>query len=87
MRLVAWNALNATNCGIVRRALFQAVQAQETTAGDMNGDSILDVSDVTKLISLVLNGNNDANAGDMNADGVLDVSDVTKLIAMVLSTD
>ena len=54
--------------------------------GDLNGDGVLDVSDVTALISMVL-GNIPANPalGDLNGDGVVDVADVTALIALVLN--
>ena len=56
--------------------------------GDANGDSIVNVTDVTMLINAVLNDNfsaiNEANA-DMDGNGVLNVTDVTMLINMVLN--
>ena len=55
--------------------------------GDLNGDGALTIGDVTKLISIVLNGNYDPSlldCADMNGDGTLTVSDVTRLIAIVL---
>jgi surface protein len=54
--------------------------------GDINGDGIVDVSDVTMLISAVLgNQTVDSAVADMNGDNVVDVSDVTALISLVLS--
>ena len=57
------------------------------TLGDVNGDSRVDVSDVTALISKVLGSEVDpfiaANA-DLNGDDKLDVSDVTMLISLIL---
>ena len=60
--------------------------------GDINGDDVVDTSDLTALISYTLG--NTANwdqyqfaAGDLNGDGIIDVIDVTALIAMVLSDD
>lgn len=57
--------------------------------GDLNGDEIVDVSDVTILISLVL-GNFEPNewqlpAGDINEDNKHDVGDVTALIAYIMT--
>ncbi len=53
--------------------------------GDINGDGIVDVADVTKLISLVLNGGAGSDA-DLNGDGRVDVADVTLLISMILNS-
>ena len=54
--------------------------------GDVNNDGSVDVSDVTMLISAVLNGTNlDLAVADVNADDSIDVSDVTALIARVLN--
>ena len=54
--------------------------------GDVNGDGIVDISDVTMLISAVLgNQTVDSTVADMNGDNVVDVSDVTALIALVLN--
>ena len=54
--------------------------------GDVNGDSIVDVADVTLLIQAILNNSpiNLATA-DMNGDGEVDVADVTLLIANILN--
>lgn len=53
--------------------------------GDVNGDGIVDVSDVTALINMIL-GTTPANleVADINADGILDVTDVTALINEIL---
>jgi surface protein len=54
--------------------------------GDVNGDGIVDIADVTMLISAVLgNQTVDSAVADMNGDYVVDVSDVTALIALVLN--
>ena len=53
--------------------------------GDVNGDGLVDISDVTELIDAVLHGIPvDLSVGDMNFDGYIDVSDVTALISIVL---
>lgn len=56
--------------------------------GDLNGDGVADVGDVTILIALVLTGNADGidlEAADLNQDNTWDVADVTALIAIVLN--
>ncbi len=56
--------------------------------GDINGDHILNVSDVTLLIQMVLNQEEvtlDMDVVDINGDTQINVADVTALIQMVLS--
>ena len=54
--------------------------------GDLNHDGVLDVSDVTAMISLVLGADNpDLAVADLTQDGIVDVSDVTALISHVLN--
>ena len=54
--------------------------------GDLNGDGVVDVTDVTLLIDAVLNSTPvNRGAADMNSDGVVDVTDVTALINRVLN--
>ena len=53
----------------------------------MNHDGIVNVTDITLLISCVLNDGNDAvcdECGDLNGDGLINVTDVTLLINKVL---
>ena len=55
--------------------------------GDVNHDGIVNVTDITLLISCVLNDGNDAvcdECGDVNGDGLINVTDVTLLINKVL---
>jgi hypothetical protein len=54
----------------------------------VNGDGKVNVSDVTKLINMILGiipTNQDA--ADVNADGKVNVSDVTALINIILGID
>ena len=52
--------------------------------GDANGDGKVDISDVTNLIDVILNGG-EAPGGDVNGDGKVDISDVTNLIDLILN--
>ena len=56
--------------------------------GDVNGDGVRDVEDVTMLISFVLNGcTTSFHVGNayINDDGVIDISDITALISLILN--
>ena len=55
------------------------------TKGDINGDGVVNVSDVTALINKILTLSDYPDAVcDINGDGVVNVSDVTALINMIL---
>ena len=53
--------------------------------GDMNGDRIVDIDDVTILIDFVLMGGVNTPAADVNGDEKVDIDDVTSLINFVLT--
>ena len=57
--------------------------AAETLVGDINGDGIVDVSDVTALVNAILNSTTDG-ACDLDANGEVNVSDVTTLVNIIL---
>ena len=68
-----------------RRILVVEKWKEPSIPGDLNEDGRVDVADVTKLISVVLNDTPiDKDKADINHDGIIDVGDVTALIAMVL---
>ena len=55
--------------------------------GDVNKDGIVNVSDVTELINMILgSATPDAAVGDLNGDGTINVSDVTELINIILAS-
>lgn len=54
--------------------------------GDVNVNGTVDVSDVTALINMILNGADYVPwSADMDDDGVINVADVTALIAQILN--
>ncbi len=76
---------------LVIAAMLPLCAWSQTLRGDVNEDGVVDVSDVTMLISFVLNGTPDyywniANV-DASPDGVVDVSDVSFLIYLILNHD
>lgn len=88
LRFVSW-VNGATYSGAIRRILLTAITspAHEVSPGDTDGNGTINISDVTLLISYVLNGSADINitAADVDNDGLVNISDVTRLIYMVLS--
>ena len=56
--------------------------------GDLNADDVMNVTDVTLLINLILNGGNEdyitAHIADLNGDSNVNVTDVTVLINEIL---
>ena len=52
--------------------------------GDVNGDGIINISDVTNLIDALLSDATPAG-GDVNHDGQVSIADVTDLIDMLLN--
>ena len=57
-----------------------------TLPGDMNGDGSINITDVTLLITMVINEASDGNAAsDLNGDGRVNITDVTLLITQVLA--
>ena len=56
------------------------------TLGDVNGDTLIDVDDVTCLISYILGVNKNiiVEAANCDQEGAIDISDVTALIGRVL---
>ena len=57
--------------------------AKAATRGDLNGDGEVNITDVTTMIDMVLNGGYVAS-GDMNGDGEVNITDVTVLIDVLL---
>ena len=56
-------------------------------SGDVNHDGMVNISDVTALIDLILSGNADGCpiCADVNGDGMVNISDVTALIDKILA--
>ncbi len=52
--------------------------------GDINGDGVVDITDVNALINYILTAAGD-EPQDVNSDGVIDITDVNVLINIILS--
>ncbi len=52
--------------------------------GDVNGDGIVDISDVNTVINMVLGKEDKTDAADVTGDGTVDISDVNAIINIML---
>ncbi len=67
-------------------SLVRTFTYRDCRQGDVNSDGVVNVSDVTTLINMILGTTaTDATVADLNADGTINVSDVTTLINFILS--
>ena len=69
-------------------SLVSFLTSTVTTAGDVNTDGHIDITDVTMLISHLLGqvvDGIDLAAADVNHDGSISINDVTALIARLLT--
>ena len=66
--------------------LLSAVSASARYLGDVNGDGSITISDVSKLINIVLGKDNDYEPlyADVNQDGTIDVRDVAAIVSILL---
>ena len=55
--------------------------------GDVNGDGVVNITDVTLLINLLMTEGEMPPAADFNGNGVTDITDVTQLINYLMSTE
>ena len=61
------------------------VTVSDYIRGDVNGDGDVSISDVTALITILLEDNSNNNpAADLNGDGMITISDLTELINLLL---
>lgn len=76
-----------SNGAIINALITSSATNSDVMPGDLTGDNIVDVSDVTTLINMIL-GLLDPNLAlaDLNHDGNIDVSDVTLLINSILKS-
>ena len=63
--------------------MFLEVKDEFALLGDVNGDGIVNVSDVIVLVNVILATENYENC-DINGDGTINVSDVTELVNQIL---
>ena len=55
--------------------------------GDITGDGIVNVGDITTIASMILDESLINDAADINDDGVVNVGDITTLVSIILGTE
>ena len=58
--------------------------AAETLKGDVNGDKVVTIADVTALVNVILGKSDPNEACDVNDDTVISIADVTALVNIIL---
>ncbi|MBQ8270711.1 MAG: leucine-rich repeat protein [Bacteroidaceae bacterium] len=69
------------------RNFTNIVEYSAGSDGDINGDGSVDVSDLTTLVSIILDSSKVTDVADINGDGSVDVSDLTTLVSIILGTN
>ena len=80
----SYDGLDGTSHTTAYGDVISFVYRESYTKGDVNGDGVVNVTDVTSLINAILGLSPYADdVCDLNADGKVDVSDVSVLISMI----
>ena len=58
--------------------------AAQLMYGDVNGDNVVNISDVNHIINIILAGGYDSNA-DVNSDGQVNITDLNVIIDLILN--
>ena len=68
---------------------FGAGSARASVKGDLNGDQIVSIVDVTLLVDIILGEADDYDeyAADLNGDSYVTVADLTLLVNIILGGD
>jgi len=82
-----WSYNHSGNNVSIARAQKYALdyfdEVDDSIAGDLNNDGILNILDIVSLVNLVLSGNYES-AGDINQDGTLNILDIVSLVNLIL---
>ncbi len=64
------------------------VEEESTTLpGDITGDNVVNVGDITTIAAMILDESLMNDAADINDDGVVNVGDITTLVSMILGSN
>lgn len=68
--------------------IAESVTAEDYVVGDINGDGVVDVSDINLAVNYILGTTQltpeQFKRGDVNGDGVIDVTDVNAMVNIIL---
>lgn len=57
---------------------------EDGLAGDVNGDSLLNVQDIVIIVNMIMAGENNSSA-DYNGDGVVNILDIVAIVQVIMS--
>ena len=90
LRFVSWTG-DLVSSGAIKRATITAIAASphdDVLPGDVDGDGIASIADVTLIIDYMLQGNASGmnlEAADVDQDGIIAIADITSLIDIILN--
>ena len=67
---------------------FQHIEPIPAVTGDVDGDGVVGIADITDLIDMLLNGDvsiETCPAADVDGDGIIGIADITELIDTLLN--
>ena len=67
-------------------SVVEVEKPEETIVGDVNGDGVVDVADISSVIGIMAGDVSDPVLvlnGDVNGDGVIDVADISTIISIM----
>lgn len=70
--------------GASELATYTFTVTSDWAKGDLNHDGLVNVDDVTELVTAILDGNTTNTAYDIDANGSVNVDDVTALVNLIL---
>lgn len=76
--------LNCTKAGVPWMSIPLQGEATEIL-GDVDGDGVLDIGDVTGFINLMITGGEIPSRADLDSNGEVNISDITLLISRLLN--
>ncbi len=80
-------AISTDQCYLVATGAGSTISVDFVDAGvtgDINGDGIVDITDVNMAINMVLGKTEKTTAADINGDGTVDITDVNAIINLML---
>ena len=67
--------------------IVEIEEEEPATPGDITGDGIVNVGDITTIASMILDESLMNDAADINNDGIVNVGDITTLVSMILGSN
>lgn len=79
---------NIPTIGKTNQLSSYVIEHKNALIGDVNGDGVINISDVVCLINYILEKDNPIfiyNAADVNNDGSINISDVTSIVDLIIN--